>query len=150
MDQLQNDIDSLESERGELKTKLKETTKKVFIDSISRATPSQAASSAAAGPPSIGPYVPSPIKVRSLPTLFECYLNTHLGVLALLKNSPQICAIFRLQEKPLKKRKLTVLAKIVLKSISRKEYYILPKTTLKQIMVMAKKTLHFTFTELFS
>ena len=33
MDQLQNDIDSLESERGELKTKLKETTKKVFIDS---------------------------------------------------------------------------------------------------------------------
>ena len=36
MDQLQNDIDSLESERGELKTKLKETTKKVFIESISR------------------------------------------------------------------------------------------------------------------
>ena len=78
MDQLQNDIDSLESERGELKTKLKETTKKVFIDSISRATPSQTASSAAAGPPSIGPYVPSPIKVRSLPTLNACYFLTFI------------------------------------------------------------------------
>lgn len=63
MDQLQNDIDSLESERGELKTKLKETTKKVFIDSISRASPSSQAATATAGPASIGPYVPSPIKV---------------------------------------------------------------------------------------
>ena len=113
MDQLQNDIDSLESERGELKTKLKETTKKVFIDSISRATPSQAASSAAAGPPSIGPYVPSPIKVRSLPTLIECYLNTHLGVLIIVKKFTSNMRYFQTARKALEKTQIDGSCKII-------------------------------------
>ena len=85
MDHLQTDIDSLENERGELKNKLKDITKKTLIEGI---TKSQAFSSSAAalagsggspsmtgassglssmtggaGPMSLGPSVPLPVKV---------------------------------------------------------------------------------------
>jgi len=92
MDQLQNDIDSLESERGELKTKLKETTKKVFIESISRASPSQVSTQSAggggggaAGPASIGPYVPAPIK--DSPLLLQQNRDLQMAILSIKEES---------------------------------------------------------------
>ena len=84
---------SLESERGELKTKLKETTKKVFIESISRASPASQVSAPAggggggAGPASIGPYVPAPIKVRVslFPGKFRLFRKLQVCLLQKLK-----------------------------------------------------------------
>ena len=70
MDQLQTDIDSLENERGELKNKLKETTKKVLLEGISRGSAmsssiqggSQASLGGGVGPVSLGPSLPAPVK----------------------------------------------------------------------------------------
>lgn len=68
MDHLQKDLDSLESERGELKNKLKETTMKVLLDGIARGggssggSPSLISGSSSVGPMSIGPSVPTPVK----------------------------------------------------------------------------------------
>ena len=67
MDQLQTDIDSLENERGELKNKLKETTKKVLLEGISRGSAmsspnAQASMSSGVGPVSLGPSLPAPVK----------------------------------------------------------------------------------------
>merc|ERR1719273_2713202 len=78
MDQLQTDIDSLENERGELKNKLKETTKKVLLEGISRGGSSLLSAGSAgttslsagmAGPTSIGPSVSAP--VRDSPMLLK-------------------------------------------------------------------------------
>ena len=67
MDHLQTDIDSLESERGELKNKLKDITKKTLIEGISKSQASSAsaflAQAAAGGPVSLGPSVPTPVRV---------------------------------------------------------------------------------------
>ena len=80
MDQLQTDIDSLENERGELKNKLKETTKKVLLEGISRGSssigssgtggsPSSLLGAGIGGPVSLGPSVPAP--VRDSPMLLK-------------------------------------------------------------------------------
>merc|ERR1739846_261866 len=53
MDQLQTDIDSLENERGELKNKLKETTKKVLLEGITRGNPALASSMTGGSPVSL-------------------------------------------------------------------------------------------------
>ncbi|TRY77114.1 hypothetical protein TCAL_00046, partial [Tigriopus californicus] len=58
MDHLQNDIDSLESERGELKNKLKDITKKTLIEGITKSH----ALSGASGPTSLGPSISTPVK----------------------------------------------------------------------------------------
>ena len=63
MDHLQADIDSLESERGELKDKVKQMSKKALIQGLSK---SQMMSE---GPSSLGPSVPSP--VRDSPLLIQ-------------------------------------------------------------------------------
>ena len=84
MDQLQNDIDSLESERGELKTKLKETTKKVFIDSISR-SPASTSNPASLGPMSLGPSVPTPIK--DSPMLLQQNHDLQMAILSIKEAS---------------------------------------------------------------
>ncbi len=68
MEHLQRDLDSLESERGELKNKLKETTMKVLLEGIARGSPSASpslSSVSTAGPISIGPSIPAPVKVNS-------------------------------------------------------------------------------------
>ena len=71
MDQLQTDIDSLENERGELKSKLKETTKKVLLEGISRGSSLANAGTGGSpsslnaglgGPVSLGPSVSAPIR----------------------------------------------------------------------------------------
>ena len=77
MDQLQTDIDSLENERGELKNKLKETTKKVLLEGISRGSAisstlpggAPASMSGGVGPVSLGPSLPAP--VRDSPMLLK-------------------------------------------------------------------------------
>lgn len=86
MDHLQTDIDSLENERGELKNKLKDITKKTLIEGITKShafsasaavlagsgTPSMVGSTSGStsmstgsglGPMSLGPSVPMPVKV---------------------------------------------------------------------------------------
>ena len=59
LEHLQKDMDSLESERGELKNRLKETTMKALLEGMARGSPSIPHS---AGPISIGPSVPAPVK----------------------------------------------------------------------------------------
>ena len=75
MDHLQKDLDSLESERGELKNKLKETTMKVLLEGIARGSPSMSSNASISGsvasgvgPVSMGPSVPAPIKDSPLLT----------------------------------------------------------------------------------
>jgi hypothetical protein len=84
MDHLQSDIDNLESERGDLKNKLKDITKKTLIQGITQQAAAAAAgrtpTSPVAGglpasllslqPMSLGPSVPMPVKV----CMFELYL----------------------------------------------------------------------------
>merc|ERR1719322_2282201 len=57
LDHLQNDIDSLESERGELKDRMKMMSKKALIEGLTKSS-----MSASPGPASLGPSVPSPVK----------------------------------------------------------------------------------------
>jgi dynactin 1 len=83
MDHLQSDIDNLESERGDLKNKLKDITKKTLIQGITQQAAAAAAgrtpTSPVAGglpasllslqPMSLGPSVPMPVKV----CMFDLY-----------------------------------------------------------------------------
>ena len=59
-------MDSLESERGELKNRLKETTMKALLEGMARGSPSLSSNSSgltgSPGPISIGPSVPAPVK----------------------------------------------------------------------------------------
>jgi len=66
MDHLQADIESLEFERGELKDKMKQMSKKALIQGLSK---SQMHNLSADGPQSLGPSVPSP--VRDSPLLLQ-------------------------------------------------------------------------------
>jgi hypothetical protein len=64
----QTELDSLESERGELRNKLKESAKKALLDGITRQGllgSSGAASLGASGALSLGPSVPNPVKVSN-------------------------------------------------------------------------------------
>ncbi|CAB4059694.1 DCTN1 [Lepeophtheirus salmonis] len=62
MDQLQSDIESLESEKGELKDRVKNMSKKALIEGISKSQALTASKMDDNGPNSMGPSVPSPIK----------------------------------------------------------------------------------------
>lgn len=66
LEHLQKDMDSLESERGELKNRLKETTMKALLEGMARGSPSLSSNSSgltgSPGPISIGPSVPAPVK----------------------------------------------------------------------------------------
>ena len=73
----QTELESLESERGELRNKLKETTKKVLLEGISRQgllASSGAASLGGSGALSLGPSVPNPVKV-----ILEALNDVQLG-----------------------------------------------------------------------
>ena len=59
LDHLQNDIDSLESERGELKDRMKMMSKKALIEGLTKSS-----MSASPGPASLGPSVPSPVNIN--------------------------------------------------------------------------------------
>ena len=59
LDHLQNDIDSLESERGELKDRMKMMSKKALIEGLTKSS-----MSASPGPASLGPSVPSPVNIH--------------------------------------------------------------------------------------
>ena len=64
LEHLQKDMDSLESERGELKNRLKETTMKALLEGMARGSPSLTSSPAhsSGSYPSMGPSVPAPVK----------------------------------------------------------------------------------------
>merc|ERR1740128_703081 len=76
MDHLQADIDSLESERGELKDKVKQMSKKVLIQGISKQPNLEAG-----GPASLGPSIPSP--VRDSPLLVQQVRDMRAAVASL-------------------------------------------------------------------
>lgn len=70
MDLLQSDIDSLESEKGELKLKLKKVHKQALMEGLSQIQVAAAASASSSsplagvqGPASMGPSVPTPVRV---------------------------------------------------------------------------------------
>merc|ERR1712141_108505 len=105
MDQLQTDIDSLENERGELKNKLKETTKKVLLEGISRGGSSLLSAGSAgttslsagmAGPTSIGPSVSAP--VRDSPMLLKQNQCQQMAILSFIEQC------YRRQGEDLKRR----------------------------------------------
>lgn len=67
MDHLQVDIDTLETERGELKDKMKQMSKKALIQGLSKSQ--GLGDGSGGGPHSLGPSVPSP--VRDSPLLVQ-------------------------------------------------------------------------------
>ena len=69
LDHLQADIDSLESERGELKDRMKMMSKKALIEGLTKSS-----MSASPGPTSLGPSVPSPVCV--LPIISDKNTNS--------------------------------------------------------------------------
>jgi dynactin 1 len=90
MDHLQKDLDSLESERGELKNKLKETTMKVLLEGIARgSSPSMSSrdsiSAASMGPMSMGPSIPAPVK--DSPMLMRQLQDLQLALTAIKEDS---------------------------------------------------------------
>ena len=92
MDQLQTDIDSLESERGELKNKLKETTKKALLEGITRGSPSASSAGSTSlmggpgvGPVSLGPSVPAP--VRDSPMLLRQNRDLQMAMICVKEES---------------------------------------------------------------
>ena len=64
MDHLQKDLDSLESEKGELNKKLKETTMNVLLQGLAKGSPSRVSSldHRSSDQLSLGPSIPAPIK----------------------------------------------------------------------------------------
>lgn len=83
MDHLQKDLDNLESERGELKNKLKETTMKQLLENIARGSPASNTSSMA--PMSMGPSIPAPVK--DSPLLTRQVQDLQLALAALREES---------------------------------------------------------------
>merc|ERR1712194_598119 len=77
MDHLQNDLTSLENERGELKNKLKETTMKVLLEGIASKQNVSMSGQGGAGPISFGPSVPAPVK--DSPMLMRQLQDTQLA-----------------------------------------------------------------------
>ena len=71
----QADIDSLESERGELKDKMKQMSKKALIQGLSKSQ------GLPEGPSSLGPSVPSP--VRDSPLLVQQLADMRAAVSSL-------------------------------------------------------------------
>eukprot|EP00096_Caligus_rogercresseyi_P008348 TRINITY_DN2701_c0_g1_i1.p1 TRINITY_DN2701_c0_g1~~TRINITY_DN2701_c0_g1_i1.p1 ORF type:complete len:1161 (-),score=439.41 TRINITY_DN2701_c0_g1_i1:84-3566(-) len=88
LDQLQSDIHSLESEKGELKDKVKNMSKKALIEGISKSQ-ALAASKAeeSSNLHSLGPSLPSPIKVRKWINIYNPYLKIEINRKV---NSPKI------------------------------------------------------------
>jgi dynactin 1 len=121
MDQLQTDIDGLENERGELKNKLKETTKKVLLEGISRGNPSLASSlpggspvslsGGVGGPISLGPSVSAP--VRDSPMLLKQNKCLQMAILS----AKEEC--YRRQGEELKRRLTKMKPLIVPKKLVR-------------------------------
>ncbi len=103
MNHLQKDLDNAESERGELKNKLKETTMKVLLEGIARGgSPSMAsnmsslASSGVSGgaPISMGPSLPAPVK--DSPLLVRQLQHYQLALAAAREESYRYFSIFTL------------------------------------------------------
>ncbi len=62
MEHLQADIDQLEGEKGELKDKIKDITKKTLFNQLHEKS-AAAVAAVTAGPMSMGPSLPMPVKV---------------------------------------------------------------------------------------
>jgi hypothetical protein len=83
----QTELDSLESERGELRNKLKESAKKALLDGITRQGllgSSGAASLGASGALSLGPSVPNPVKVSNCFFLYRNFERLKLLILKII------------------------------------------------------------------
>jgi len=89
MDHLQADIDSLESERGELKDKMKQMTKRNLLQGLSKDS-KQAVVAPAEGLISMGPSVPSP--VRDSPLLVQQVSDMRAAVNSLQQSKSRIQA----------------------------------------------------------
>ena len=85
MDHLQNDLTSLENERGELKNKLKETTMKVLLEGIASKQNVSMSGQGGAGPMSFGPSVPAPVK--DSPMLMRQLQDTQLALTSVREES---------------------------------------------------------------
>lgn len=112
MDHLQNDLTSLENERGELKNKLKETTMKVLLEGIASKQNVSMSGQGGAGPISFGPSVPAPVK--DSPMLMRQLQDTQLALTSVREES------YRRKGEELK-QKLARMKPIVVPSASRIE-----------------------------
>ena len=92
MDHLQNDLTSLENERGELKNKLKETTMKVLLEGIASKQNVSMSGQGGAGPMSFGPSVPAPVK--DSPMLMRQLQDTQLALTSVREESYRSVSIF--------------------------------------------------------
>jgi len=131
MDHLQADIDSLESERGELKDKMKHMSKKALIEGL---TKSQALS--ASGPTSLGPSVPSPI--RDSPLLVQQVQEMRTAMASLQQSVSHVKA-GNIQERMNKLKPLYVPAKTI-KESSEKEKCDVSKDAVDDVGVLVKKS----------
>jgi dynactin 1 len=86
MDHLQADIDSLENERGELKDKMKQMSKKALLQGLAKEP--KVMTVEAGGPTSLGPSVPSPI--RDSPLLVQQVSDMRAAVNSLQQSKARI------------------------------------------------------------